>query len=495
MQTSRNPVVAGVLSMLVPGAGQIYVGARVLGSLLLLLTGAAAVAALRGVEEMSAADFAAAFLRPDVLLALLVVNAIVAALRLWAVADAWHRGRFRRPGRRAVRIAALGLLCCLTAAPHAVGAYAVLTARSVVDTVFADDEPLDVLASASPDSIFVRVTPPPKSPVARNSTPTRVKRPRVPLAVDGRALFVDPGDRSLQSHLGAAGRWTTILLVGGDAGVYRSGLRTDSMIVVALQHGTGKAAAFGIPRNMLGVPLTGRAAAALGTYPEILNSLYSYARSHSELWPGGRDAGATALKQTLSGLLGIRVTYSALVDLRGFAAMIDALGGVRVRVGERIWDRLSPVDPGESWTVLDLHPGDVVQLDGRQALAYARSRWRSSDYRRMQRQRCLLSAVAEQVNVRRLIRGFPRLAAAARDNVSTDIPISRVARLIELVGAVEPGRTVSVTLGPPRYVAGHSLEGTVPDVAAIRRVVRDAILLPASRFRTRTGEETIRLDC
>jgi polyisoprenyl-teichoic acid--peptidoglycan teichoic acid transferase len=493
MQTARNPFVAGTLSMLVPGVGQIYAGARVLGSLLLLLTGVTAVAALRHVGEMSAAELAAAFLRSDVLLALFVANAIVAALRLWIVADAWRRGRFRRPGSRAVRISALALLCCLTAAPHAVGAYALLTARSVVDTVFADAEPRDVLPPLTPDSIFVRAAPPPRLRAARVSA--KRTRPRVPLAVDGRALFVDSGDRSLQSRLGAEGRWTTILLVGGDAGAYRSGLRTDTMIVVALQHGTGKAAAFGIPRNMLRVPLTGRAATVLGTYPEILNSLYSYARAHPELWLGGRDAGATALKQTLSGLLGIRISYSALVDLRGFAAMIDALGGVRVRVAERIRDRLSPVNPGEPWTELDLYPGDVVKLDGRQALAYARSRWQSSDYRRMQRQRCLLSAVAEQVNVRRLLRAFPRLAAAARDNVSTDIPIARVARLVELVGAVEPGRTVTITLGPPRYVAGHSLAGTVPELAAIRHVVRDAILLPASRFRTRTGEETIRLDC
>jgi hypothetical protein len=39
------------------------------------------------------------------------------------------------------------------------------------------------------------------------------------------------------------------------------------------------------------------------------------------------------------------------------------------------------------------------------------------------------------------------------------------------------------------------LPGAGQIYAAIRAVVRDAILLPASRVRERSGEETIRLDC
>ena len=49
--------------------------------------------------------------------------------------------------------------------------------------------------------------------------------------------------------------WTTILLLGTDEGPGNVGARTDTIIVVAAQHGTGRAAAFGVPRNLAQVPL------------------------------------------------------------------------------------------------------------------------------------------------------------------------------------------------------------------------------------------------
>ena len=39
--------------------------------------------------------------------------------------------------------------------------------------------------------------------------------------------------------------WTTILLLGTDKGPGNIGARTDTIIIVAAQHGTGRAAAFG----------------------------------------------------------------------------------------------------------------------------------------------------------------------------------------------------------------------------------------------------------
>ena len=49
--------------------------------------------------------------------------------------------------------------------------------------------------------------------------------------------------------------WTTILLLGTDEGPGNWGARTDTIILAAVQHGTGRAAAFGIPRNLAQVPL------------------------------------------------------------------------------------------------------------------------------------------------------------------------------------------------------------------------------------------------
>ena len=45
-----------------------------------------------------------------------------------------------------------------------------------------------------------------------------------------------------------------ILLMGGDSGVGRTGIRTDTMIVVSIDPETGWTAMFGIPRNLFGLP-------------------------------------------------------------------------------------------------------------------------------------------------------------------------------------------------------------------------------------------------
>ena len=45
---------------------------------------------------------------------------------------------------------------------------------------------------------------------------------------------------------------------------------------------------------------------------------------------GGGEPGAAALKQAVSNLLAISVDYYALVNLVGFADLVDALGGVEI---------------------------------------------------------------------------------------------------------------------------------------------------------------------
>ena len=294
---------------------------------------------------------------------------------------------------------------------------------------------------------------------------------------------VAPLERSARVLAGAkpakSKPWTTILLLGTDEGPGNVGARTDTIIVVAAQHGTGRAAAFGVPRNLAQVPL----GPDEKPFAEPLNALYG-AR-------GGGNAGATALKQATSQLLGLRVDYYALVNLLGFADLVDALGGVEIDVKERLVDEVTRPAWGERKPRIDVVPGRTYRFYGREALAYVRSRKTSNDYTRMARQRCFLSAMADQLDPVRVLRNFGSLAKTIETNVHTDIPLNRLPSLVRLVSAVDREKTLTVTFGLD-YFFGRRVKDRhpVPNVSRIQATVRNAILNPGLLRKTGKAQTT-----
>jgi LCP family protein required for cell wall assembly len=277
--------------------------------------------------------------------------------------------------------------------------------------------------------------------------------------------------------------WTTILLLGTDEGPGNVGARTDTMIVAAVQHGTGRAVAFGVPRNLAQVP-----AGADGTpFPEPLNALYGIS--------GGGPEGAAALKQAVSNLLGLRVDYYALVNLVGFADLVDALGGVEILVKERLVDEVTRPAWGERKPRIDVVPGRTYRFYGREALAYVRSRKSSNDYTRMARQRCFLSALADQLDPVRVLRNFGSLAKTVETNVHTDIPLNRLPTLVRLVAGVDQRETLTVTFGLD-YIFARRVQDRypVPHLGRIHATVRNAILNPGL-LRKRGQAKTTRESC
>src|SRR3954453_19722085 len=226
--------------MLVPGLGQVVAGASRRGVVLLCLTAAILVAGA-----------AVALAHPEIglrlLVALLALDLALLALRVFAVVDA---------GRAAAPVAVAALVV-LTIAPHAAAGYLAVRSYTVLDRVFAEEEPRDVLASSG---IFLLDKP----------------EPDAPLPV-GRPLVASP---QVLETAAAQHPWTTILLLGTDEGPGNWGARTDTIILVALQHGTGRAAAFGVPRNLAQVPLGEKGRPS----KEPLNALYGLA--------GGGEEGA-----------------------------------------------------------------------------------------------------------------------------------------------------------------------------------------------------------
>ncbi|MFI6814114.1 LCP family protein [Nonomuraea sp. NPDC050328] len=272
-----------------------------------------------------------------------------------------------------------------------------------------------------------------------------------------------------------------ILLIGADAAPNRPGVRTDSMTVASIDTATGATTLFGLPRNLQNVQFPPGPARQRFPYgftgeppytPGLLNEVFQYAEDYPEMVPGVHrgQRGPALLKRTVGSILGLPVPYYAMVDMAGFAQIIDAMGGVKVTIRE-------PITYGKySEGYL---PAGTRKLSGQEALWYGRSRTNSDDYVRMGRQKCLLNAVAKQADPITVLNSFEKLATATKRAISTDLPQSLLPALIDLAAKVKGTQIKSLQFVPP-------LISTVyPDWDLIQQKVDAAIAdRPAHRSAT-----------
>ncbi len=189
---------------------------------------------------------------------------------------------------------------------------------------------------------------------------------------------------------------------------------------------------------------------------------------HPRLFPGDPDPGMTALVSAVTATLGVPVDYHAIVDLNGFAKIVDALGGVTLRV-----DRRLPIGglsaSGQHVAPSGYIPAGLQQMDGQTALWYARSRSDSSDYERVLRQRCLIGAIQRQADPATLLTSYQALATSTADALQTDIPRSLLPALVKLAFKVKKQPVEGLAFTPPLVNTGR------PDFAAIRGYVQQAL--------------------
>jgi polyisoprenyl-teichoic acid--peptidoglycan teichoic acid transferase len=433
----RSPLVAALLSCLLPGAGQLYLGHRRRGAAMLVLTVLCLAVAVGLLSEPTAVS--RMLVQPRALLALLVADAGLLVFRVVAVLDAYllARREGRRPpaaagGWRRGAAAGLVALVTLTAAPHAAAAYYDLQAYDLLTSVFAGEDPQWHARDRD-----------------RHATGNGLVT-----AVPGRV---------------------TVLLLGGDAGPGRQGRRTDTMMVASFEVATGKVSLFGLPRNLVQVPLPdGPAADFFGEcrcFPRLLNELYAFAEDERpDLFPNSRRPGIAAVAGVAEELLGLPIDHYALVDLLGFVDVVDALGGVTVNNLKPLRIEIDRLGREGGQPAFEIQPGRR-RLNGFTALAYSRSRETTSDYDRMQRQRCVIGSLARQTEPAEVLTAFPKLVKVLKRSVATDIPASRLPALIDAAGD-QPVKVATVGFTPPTYNSGWSSGYPIPNVPKIQSAVR-----------------------
>lgn len=294
------------------------------------------------------------------------------------------------------------------------------------------------------------------------------------------AMLAGVGRDALGSVFGAGGivapidgRYT-FLLLGGDAGADRIGLRPDSITLVSVDAGSGAVTMVGIPRNLYNVPFE-ESSPLHEVWPNgfdcgddcLLAYLYPWVEERPELYPDAERQGSTpaleAMRDAVEGITGVPVQWTVLIDMAGFESLIDALGGVVVTVDEPV--------------TLGVNDGPVVgrieageqRMNGYTALWYARSRYELTDFDRMEHQRDIQEAMLRQLDPATVLTRFQAIAEASSELVRTDVPQAMLGVLSDLAVQSRDHEIRRVELVPPL------IDNVAPDWPLIRSLVAEAV--------------------
>ena len=160
--------------------------------------------------------------------------------------------------------------------------------------------------------------------------------------------------------------------------------------------------------------------------------------------------------------------------------VVDAVGGVELNVRQRI-----PVGlPSDSFFRY-IEPGTRT-LNGMDTLWFARARHDSDDYSRMARQKCVMSAMLQQLSPQMVITKFEGLAKASESLLETNLPASELDTFAGLalkarsqkIATTTPAVMVRPTSSAAASAAPEEMPTRRPCSTARRRVQSYAASVP-----------------
>jgi LCP family protein required for cell wall assembly len=271
-----------------------------------------------------------------------------------------------------------------------------------------------------------------------------------------------------------------VLLLGGDSGPDRSGLRPDSLTLASIDKSTGRTVLIGLPRNLQNVPFP-KGSVMAKQFPHgfncagcELNGVNTYANDHAALFKE-KTPGIDATMGAVEEITGLKVNYYALVNMHGFSKLVDAVGGVTVNVKQRtaIGGIGSPI---RGWI-----PAGTHKLTGDQTLWYSRSRVQNDDWSRMGRQKCVMNDMLHQLSPQKVLLNFSKIANSSKTLLTTSIPKHDLATFVDLALKAKTQKTSTVSLVPPVIYTGN------PDFKKVRRLVDKAIAKAEGKSTTKGG--------
>lgn len=222
--------------------------------------------------------------------------------------------------------------------------------------------------------------------------------------------------------------------------------RSDTLMVVTVNKTAGKAEILSLPRDTR-VQIEGN------DYDKI-NHAYAF-------------GGSKLTRKTVEDLLGVPMDYYVLVDIKAFERIIDAMDGIDIDVEKRMYYE-DPWDDNGG-LVIDLYPG-MQHMTGDKAIQYVRYRDGEGDIGRIGRQQHFMRAVMEKMLSPAILPKLPQLVEEIRSAVETDMPLTEMAALSQLLPSVRENGVASVMApGKPAYLEDVSY--WLPDIMGIRTLI------------------------
>jgi LCP family protein required for cell wall assembly len=220
------------------------------------------------------------------------------------------------------------------------------------------------------------------------------------------------------------------------------GSRTDTIMLVQVVPKRGDVKLLSIPRDLFVQVEPGD--------KDRINAAYNY---------GGIEETIAAVEN----YSGLPIDHYATIDFEGFERVIDAMGGVRVDVGEDQFPEKFRMGEG------------IQRLNGHKALIYARYRGTpGADLDRMQRQRELVAALRSEALRWNTVKTLPEIMEVMDENVATDLDLDGAMTLGQIL--IRRGRHAEMTSqqlqGTPQTLSDGN-EVLIPDDKANQDILDD----------------------
>jgi LCP family protein required for cell wall assembly len=274
-----------------------------------------------------------------------------------------------------------------------------------------------------------------------------------------------------------------ILLLGYGGPGHEGPYLSDSIMMVSVQPAAKEAIMVSLPRDLYvripALPKNGYLAGKLNSAYAIGVDHRNYPNVRPE-WKtatGGGDLAAATVAQ----LTGQRIDYWIGVDFKAFRDLVNAVGGIHVNVPAVLDDPYYP--RGETAGRMHIHfKAGWQDMNGEEALEYARSRETTSDFDRSKRQQLIMLAVRQRVFSLNAVPKLFSLMSALQDNVRTNLRLQDMRQLADLAGQIKDSDVRRVAIDTTNFLrSGYSrdrqyiLEPLDPSWATLQRYLAAAL--------------------